>query len=529
MRIGIEGSSRKPSASSAAEPGAPPGGALEFSYPPPHRDFQFAFLAILAGVLARILLMLLGTGTLIDDAYITLRYGRNLFEGHGLVYNQGEHVLGTQPLYALWAGLLWKVSDLLFGGRGVEYLITLANIGFFALAAALFARWMKVRSLLLVHVPLVVLCCYVPFLDNTTTGMETSLFLLLITFSLDALHRRKLLLTSVLLGLAALTRPEGNLWALAVVLNEVLHRRLGWRLLLPYTAMVASWGAFAALYYGTPVPLSARAKSGWFNGIYANEGFLRQLWDVLASFTLGPWPDWHHWRTPAAAAALLILVLCFLFARGLAALRKERDPKIIWPVFFVLCVTFYVAGRGATWPSWYAIPPGLGFVVGVVHGIEALSGARLARFRLSPGRLRFVLVVLSFVFLVTSVLIWNRVRLPYYLNVRESHERTGRTLARAADPDDTLFVVEIGCIGYFADRYVYDMGGLVSPEIQALRRRSWDLGEAPNLVKRFWPDWIVVNDIHLLKLLHSEPEGWFEDRYALEFRTYLYFTYRKRS
>ncbi|MFQ5921958.1 MAG: hypothetical protein ACE5M4_03875, partial [Anaerolineales bacterium] len=38
----------------------------------------------------------------IDDAYITFRYARNLLDGHGLVYNPGEAVLGTTtPLFAL--------------------------------------------------------------------------------------------------------------------------------------------------------------------------------------------------------------------------------------------------------------------------------------------------------------------------------------------------------------------------------------------------------------------------------------------
>ena len=38
----------------------------------------------------------------IDDAYITFRYARNLLRGYGLVFNPGEHVLGTTtPLYAL--------------------------------------------------------------------------------------------------------------------------------------------------------------------------------------------------------------------------------------------------------------------------------------------------------------------------------------------------------------------------------------------------------------------------------------------
>jgi hypothetical protein len=48
-----------------------------------------------------------------DDAFITYRYAANLSQGHGLVYNHGEHVLGTtSPGYA---GLLGSTVAILNG------------------------------------------------------------------------------------------------------------------------------------------------------------------------------------------------------------------------------------------------------------------------------------------------------------------------------------------------------------------------------------------------------------------------------
>ena len=44
----------------------------------------------------------------IDDAYITLRYARNLFEGHGLVFNVGERVEGFSNF--TWLSLLAAVG-----------------------------------------------------------------------------------------------------------------------------------------------------------------------------------------------------------------------------------------------------------------------------------------------------------------------------------------------------------------------------------------------------------------------------------
>ncbi len=63
----------------------------------------YRVLPILIVIIALTARFLPGTRT-IDDAYITYRYSQNILEGHGLVYNPGERVLGTTtPLYAgLW-------------------------------------------------------------------------------------------------------------------------------------------------------------------------------------------------------------------------------------------------------------------------------------------------------------------------------------------------------------------------------------------------------------------------------------------
>jgi hypothetical protein len=49
---------------------------------------------------------------LIDDALITLRCSLNLVAGHGLVFNPGDHVLGTSsPVYALVLAALIPLFD----------------------------------------------------------------------------------------------------------------------------------------------------------------------------------------------------------------------------------------------------------------------------------------------------------------------------------------------------------------------------------------------------------------------------------
>ncbi len=50
-------------------------------------------------------------GHLIDDTFISLRYARNLAEGHGLVFNQGEYVEGyTNPSFVLLSALCFSIG-----------------------------------------------------------------------------------------------------------------------------------------------------------------------------------------------------------------------------------------------------------------------------------------------------------------------------------------------------------------------------------------------------------------------------------
>src|SRR4051794_40743160 len=68
------------------------------------RGLDAAWTCLVAVVTTRTVAALaLGVRPL-DDAYITYRYALNLGDGHGFVYNVGDHVLGTTT--PLWAAIL---------------------------------------------------------------------------------------------------------------------------------------------------------------------------------------------------------------------------------------------------------------------------------------------------------------------------------------------------------------------------------------------------------------------------------------
>ncbi|MFH1144157.1 MAG: hypothetical protein V1774_06410 [Candidatus Eisenbacteria bacterium] len=457
------------------------------------------FALIIAGVGVRVVEMLLAGGTLIDDAYITLRYARNLALGRGMVYNTGERVLGAPPLYVLITAGLWRIVSFCKGSESaIGYVVTLFNIVLTAGAAWLLGRQLR-RSLgFLACLPLLIFALYLPFIDNATTGMETTLFVAVLLLSLHLLRARRPAWASLCLGLAVLIRAEALLWIAAVMATEWRRGKRPWSaaMLLPLAGVGAAWAIFGFVYFGTPIPHNVVAKSGWNVGLWGREGLFAYAWQVLHDFTIVP--QWGSSPLSRVVMAGEVLLMFGFGAWGLRTLWRERSADLAWGLFFAGYVIFFVAGRGALGPSWYVIPPGLAIVIVAVHGLRAFVRAGPPAQRPPPAAgsswpiLRTVLCgLLALLVLGGSFHAWNRLRRPYYGAMETGYGRTGRFLA-GVEPTSRLLVNEIGYIGYLADRHVYDMAGIVTPEVLRLRKHAAGEIDVPELIRRFAPDYVVV-------------------------------------
>jgi len=177
----------------------------------------------------------------VDDAYITLRYARNVVEGYGLVYNPGgPRVEGySNPLL-----LLFQCVVLFLNGEGMLWTKILGALaGFATLAACLLIaldllRWAGEEATRVSLIVSVAGVFYVadnaPLSTGSVSGLETSLFAALLTWGtwgflrvLQGEGRRAgVAVAGLCLGLATWTRPEGIAWAGGVAGLVVLMRAL---------------------------------------------------------------------------------------------------------------------------------------------------------------------------------------------------------------------------------------------------------------------------------------------------------------
>ena len=296
---------------------------------------------------------------LTDDAFISFRYARNLVEGHGLVFNRGERVEGySNFLWVLELAALWAAS-----GLRPEHAAPWLSAAFTAgtLAAML---WWAARLPSLPHRGLVgwmalgLVCSSATFAVWTSGGgLETRQFTFFVVLAVVGLtlyrnRRGALLVVSSSLAAAALTRPEGPLFAACCFAWYAVQRRADtgrwggeWLgaacLVAPCVVLVAGHYLFRYGYYGEWLPNTYYAKHvqpwpemGWTylwavgleTGLY--------LWIPLAMAALAK--AWRARRSLTYALPLSCVVLHMAYILQIGGDHFEYRPlDFYWPLLAV--------------------------------------------------------------------------------------------------------------------------------------------------------------------------------------------------
>ena len=282
-----------------------------------------------------------------DDMMITLRYARNLVEGHGLVWNAGERVEGITNF--LWALILAVPAALLDPRRAALGAIVLNGV---LLTAAITATFALVRRLggsrFAAALAAFALATHQGTLHWAAGGSEAILLaLLLLAMAWCALGegapgRREAVAGALCGGFAILTRPDA-LPVAAILLLALLARVDGraarLRLLAGFLALPLTQLLFRVAYYGDLLPNTYYLKmTGWPTRPLAGVDYVVRLMSQ------------HAFHFALAAAALLairrrattllfmglVVQLAYIVWCGGDELPKQRFFVPIAPLLFTL-------------------------------------------------------------------------------------------------------------------------------------------------------------------------------------------------
>lgn len=394
-----------------------------------------------------------------DDAYIFMRYANNFADGHGLVYNIHERVLGfTSTVFVLILSILSLLRQLI----SLENATNLANTLLFVVASlsinSLAPRDRSWKLLLLAF-----WFFYLPWIDGSVNGMETMLFIALQYSAIWAFTRMRLNLGLVLLVLGALSRPEGALFLVAgaIALWRTHPRKYPVLGAIVGAVIAGVWVFIAMQYYGSPIPQSMLAKSTlvtgekvWGSGTSAfDKAILMAVGissDQYSSFSL---------RVVLALRAAFMAALA-LFSFGTVRLFRQRSCALAIPLFFALNWLFYVVGRPVRIWSWYTVPTSVAFVWTLVYGASELFESRVA-FR----RLQLPLVCVAILALVFSLPYGVRKRKQALMAMTSELIRVTNWVSRSCSNANSVMIGDIGQVGFRLPRArIIDPNGLVSPK-----------------------------------------------------------------
>jgi len=508
---------------------------MRFLSSPSWRVFLIVFACGLAWAAA--------TGQEWEDYYITYRASKNLAEGKGLTFTEGERVHSfTSPL-----GVLLPAASYLLTGctsdTGALWIFRLMSWAAWGGAAVL--MWRTLRLMYPATAAPAALFVGLLVTDSkticfVTSGMETAFLLLFLAWSLRTLFLRPPRFALHLgLSWAGLmwTRPDSCIYIAALTTGFLLfgpesgsYLKGRWSLLRPIfvAALICAivylpWFAWAWSYYGTPVPHTITAK-GLFNEVTLS-GLTKSLLNFPQTIATGKsslaytFAPYHGGHPPGAAFAITVsfvlalvpfvmLVLpfirwearlaAFVYVVGQFYLTAIVGYPVPWyiPHVTFLCTTALVLGFGqwqmlaARWQDNSA-PSKIG------------AGRWLAR----TGWALALAVILGAAGM--TVAMGRQAYLEMTIIEQGVRAAIGKWLhAEAKSNRETVFLEPLGFIGFHSGLKMLDFPGLCSPEMVAARRHATDHAYPSclsELALSLRPDWLVLREFEAAEINRRDP------------------------
>jgi hypothetical protein len=295
-------------------------------------------------------------------------------------------------------------------------------------------------------------------------------------------------LLGVALFLAALSRPEALLLvplaAAAFLYAKGTARRFTF--LLVFVPLFAAWLYVIERHTGSYFPLTAGAKQGAidFSPLVLRRALIPAR--IMGATILFPW---IALLAGLAAGAFRRRSLGYYLSES-GNLREEPGILLMLLWVFALPVAYVVLDFQVL--SRYLVP-----VVPAVIVLGTTAWRKLVAGAVANARMRRAAIgIFASLAILQSVVFYELVVVPPTRAFSQALETMlggmGRWLERNTPADALVAAPDIGAIGYYSHRRILDLGGLVNPEINRMRREiDVDRIIEEGLYLRFGPDYLV--------------------------------------
>ncbi len=421
-------------------------------------------------ILVSLVIELAFYGWVYDDPFITYRYAHNLATGNGFTYNPGQPALSvTSPLFTL---LL--AAGAVIGIKPHRLAILLGSISIAVGGLLLWELSKKLKSSITGWIGLLFYPAFALLL--TTLGSETPLYLTLCLGAFTSYIAKKPYQAAALSALACLTRPDGILVPIALLFHAWINRlQLDKRAFLVFSIIIAPWLIYAWQTFGSPIPLTLFAKQAQ-GSMFISKNFLNGLIKLIKNNQKG-------WQW------LFKYTLAFLGFFQLSRQWKSWAFMIAWSILYIL--GFSLLGVSAYF--WYYAPLIPIFLLFIGLGLESLF-TKLSNF---PIRIRDYTLVIAAT--LVGVIFFTDLNNMFTLSQQQDdrfkiYQAAGLWLKKNTPKEALTAALEIGVLGYYAQRPMIDFAGLLQPSVaqHLIGAHDYETG-ALFTVEKYHPDYLVLH------------------------------------
>lgn len=421
-----------------------------------------------------------------DDVFITLRFARNLSEGHGLVFNVGQHYLGTSgPGYAILLGLFGKVV----GENNLPLVAEcLAGLAIFLTSMGLFIGFNR-KGWGMFGFTAGLLYIVLPF-TRTANGFEVLLQIACIVWGYHLYwvsrdEQKPGYWSALLVALGMFFRPDGVIWFLPLVAHSWFTSYQSYSSSVRQLTLKAKFLAAAQTFPRKETTTAAIVlvigellvwlTSGMFLPVTFGAKVAQKISTDWDTFLVGG----GKWILEITRSNQLMVWLVCLTILGLAMVGYGVLTKRNLLVGLLLTgVTLHFTLYSLRLPSygWYYAPEGLGSALLISLTIH--YGYKLAT-RFSAQLAAFFLIVVTW-YGIQLVLVQRQVVEAMHNAMANSekirvYNSFGCWLKDHTAPNASVGLCEVGIIGWVSKRPIVDQFFLVSPgDIDSIGRHIYD-------------------------------------------------------
>mgnify|MGYP000942071604 FL=1 len=449
---------------------------------------------------------------IIDDADITFRYAQNILDGNGFVYNPGERVLGTTtPFYTLLMALIGFFS----GGSSARFdwisliLNTLAD----SATCLLLLRLGQNLGYRTAGIFAGLAWAVAPFsVTFAIGGLETSLFVFLMTATAAAYIEKRSVMVSLCAILVLLTRPDAIILIGPLLIDRAWRAFKGIHPVDPLEFSVfflpgVFWFLFSSLYFGSPIPHSVSAKSAAY--LLTDEAALVRLLQHYA--TLFHQDDYLG----SAGIAIGLVLFTALYAIGMRIAWKKCPRLAPWLIYPLLYFMVFAVANPLIF-RWYLTPPLPALFLLVLIALENLL--RLVFKMDGPlepkpkpaAAARWLIPVLLVLPVLSLIQAWTLhpdhgpdrpAPEMAYIQLELIYQQAADWITPQLQPGDVLAAGDVGVLGYQTRAHILDTVGLNSREsvrYYPLPTEDYVINYAisSDLILDEQPDWLVMLEVY---------------------------------